>query len=171
MCGIVGYVGPKNATPILMDGLQRLEYRGYDSAGVAVIAADGALEVRKAAGKLDNLKTAVAVAEPARSVGIGHTPWATHRQPRDDHAQPHVDCAGDVTVVHNGIFENYAELRDELLAAGHSFRSETDTEVLAHLIEAELEATPADLAESVRRSLRRVTGSYVVVVASRAHPD
>ncbi len=170
MCGIVGYVGPKNATPILMDGLQRLEYRGYDSAGIAVIAGNGELEVRKAAGKLENLRTALAIAEPAGTLGIGHTRWATHGRPSDDNAHPHVDCSGDVTVVHNGIIENYAELRDEMIAAGHTFRSETDTEILAHLIEAELRG-PIDLAQAVRRSLARVTGSYVIVVASKRHPD
>ncbi|HEU5440714.1 MAG TPA: glutamine--fructose-6-phosphate transaminase (isomerizing) [Ktedonobacterales bacterium] len=171
MCGIVGYVGPKNATPILMDGLTRLEYRGYDSAGIAVISPSGELRVHKAAGKLDNLKSVLAVAElePAGQTGIGHTRWATHGRPSDDNAHPHADCSGALTVVHNGIIENYAELRDEMAAKGHTLRSETDTEVLAHLIEDEL-AGGATLGDAVRAALRRVTGSYAIVVVSRAHP-
>src|SRR5579859_1190163 len=170
MCGIVGYVGPKNATPILLDGLQRLEYRGYDSAGIAVVTRAGELRVRKAAGKLDNLRTALAVAEPEGSAGIGHTRWATHGRPSDDNAHPHMDCAETVTVVHNGIIENYAELRDELMRKGHAFRSETDTEVLAHLIEDLLPVTET-LAEAVRRALQRVTGTYAIAVLSKQHPD
>ena len=170
MCGIVGYVGPKNATPILLDGLARLEYRGYDSAGIAVVSAAGDLEVRKAAGKLQNLRSALAVAEPAGQVGIGHTRWATHGRPSDGNAHPHVDCGGDVTVVHNGIIENYAELRDELIAKGHTFSSETDTEVLAHLIEDALASGAPSLAEATRRSLRRVTGSYAIVAVSKRDP-
>src|SRR5215469_10076216 len=164
MCGIVGYVGPKNATPILIDGLARLEYRGYDSAGIAVISDQGALEVRKAAGNLQNLRTAVAVAEPAGYAGIGHTRWATHGRPNDTNAHPHSDCSGNVTVVHNGIIENYAELRDELLAKGHTFQSETDTEVLTN-------SQVSSLAEAVRQTLRRVTGSYSIAVISRDFPD
>ncbi|HEX6122255.1 MAG TPA: glutamine--fructose-6-phosphate transaminase (isomerizing), partial [Ktedonobacterales bacterium] len=169
MCGIVGYVGSKSATPILLEGLQRLEYRGYDSAGIAVLSGEGELQVHKAAGKLSNLRSAVGTLEPPGSLGIGHTRWATHGRPSDDNAHPHTDCQGDITVVHNGIIENYAELRDELLAKGHTFRSETDTEVLAHLIE---DALPhaASLANAVRQTLRRVTGSYSVVVVSRQHP-
>src|SRR5579872_2629713 len=169
MCGIVGYVGPKNATPILLDGLARLEYRGYDSAGIAVVTRSGELHVRKAAGKLDNLRTALAVAEPEGSAGIGHTRWATHGRPSDDNAHPHMDCAESVTVVHNGIIENYAELRDDLARKGHTFRSETDTEVLAHLIEDLLPATDT-LAEAVRRALRRVTGTYAIAVLSKRYP-
>ena len=169
MCGIVGYVGPKQATPLLIDGLQRLEYRGYDSAGIAVVSATGEMQVRKAAGKLQNLQSAIATREPEGSLGIGHTRWATHGRPNDDNAHPHVDCTRSVTVVHNGIIENYAELRDELLAAGHTFRSETDTEVLAHLIEALL-PNASDLAEAVRQALRRVTGTYSIAVISRDHP-
>jgi glutamine---fructose-6-phosphate transaminase (isomerizing) len=171
MCGIVGYVGPQNATPILIEGLARLEYRGYDSAGIAVISDQGALEVRKAAGNLQNLRSAVAIAEPAGYAGIGHTRWATHGRPNDTNAHPHSDCTGNVTVVHNGIIENYAELRDALLARGHTFRSETDTEVLSHLIEEALTNGAASLAEAVRRALRQVTGSYSIAVISRDFPD
>ncbi|HKV86338.1 MAG TPA: glutamine--fructose-6-phosphate transaminase (isomerizing) [Ktedonobacterales bacterium] len=170
MCGIVGYVGPKKAAPILLDGLRRLEYRGYDSAGIAVISDDGEMQVRKSAGKLNNLVANVATAEPEGRVGIGHTRWATHGRPTDDNAHPHTDCSGDLTVVHNGIIENYAELRDELSAKGHTFRSETDTEVLAHLIEDELAARSDDLAAAVRAALRRVTGTYSIAVVSRHHP-
>ena len=170
MCGIVGYVGPKKAAPILLDGLQRLEYRGYDSAGIAVISDEGEMQVRKSAGKLNNLVAAVATAEPEGRVGIGHTRWATHGRPTDDNAHPHTDCSGDLTVVHNGIIENYAELRDELTAKGHIFRSETDTEVLAHLIEEELASAGDDLPKAVRAALRRVTGAYSIAVVSRHHP-
>ena len=170
MCGIVGYVGPKKATPILLDGLQRLEYRGYDSAGIAVISDEGEMQVRKSAGKLNNLVASVATAEPEGRVGIGHTRWATHGRPTDDNAHPHTDSSGDLTVVHNGIIENYAALRDELMARGHTFRSETDTEVLAHLIEAELAVAGDDLPAAVRAALRRVTGTYSIAVVSRNHP-
>lgn len=170
MCGIVGYVGPRDATPILLDGLQRLEYRGYDSAGIAVLSPDGELRVTKRAGKLANLRAAVAVAEPAGTIGIGHTRWATHGRPNDDNAHPHSDCEGEVSVIHNGIIENYAELRDELQAKGHVFRSETDTEVLAHLIEDHLKLAGDDLTKAVRLTLGRVTGSYAIGVVSRRHP-
>ena len=170
MCGIVGYVGPQNATPILIDGLQRLEYRGYDSAGIAIVSTSGQLQVLKAAGKLQNLRTAVATAEPTGQMGIGHTRWATHGRPSDGNAHPHSDCHDTITVVHNGIIENYTELRDELLAKGHVFRSETDTEVLAHLIEEALNGD-VSLVEAVRSTLGRITGSYSIAVVSQQHPD
>jgi len=170
MCGIVGYVGPQQATPILLEGLRRLEYRGYDSAGIAVVSSSGEMQVRKSAGKLQNLRSAVAVAEPDGCMGIGHTRWATHGRPNDDNAHPHSDCSENLTVVHNGIIENYAALRDELAARGHTFRSETDTEVLAHLIEDALPAS-GDLVTAVRAALGRVTGTYSIAVVSREHPD
>jgi glucosamine--fructose-6-phosphate aminotransferase (isomerizing) len=169
MCGIVGYVGARHATPILLDGLERLEYRGYDSAGIAVITSNGDLQVAKTRGKLQSLRTLIATAEPVGVVGIGHTRWATHGRPNDVNAHPHSDCADMITVAHNGIIENYASLRDELIAKGHTFRSQTDTETLAHLIEDEMRHTD-DLNLAVRNTLKRVTGSYAIAVVSRAHP-
>ncbi len=177
MCGIIGYVGPEgsDATTILLDGLQRLEYRGYDSAGIAVLKENGSLEVLRRAGKLSNLVAAVAdddLSTEKTSLGIGHTRWATHGRPNDTNAHPHPDCTGVLTVVHNGIIENYAELRHELELGGHSFRSETDTEVLSHLIEHYyfVEARH-DLEQAVRLALRRVNGSYAIAVVSGEQPD
>ena len=136
MCGIVGYVGPRNSVPIILDALGRLEYRGYDSAGIAVIDESGALVGSKAEGKLSRLAERLNDGEPLSGpVGVGHTRWATHGRPSDANAHPHMDCTGRIAVVHNGIIENYAALRARLLEAGHVFASETDTEVLAHLIE------------------------------------
>lgn len=171
MCGIVGYVGAQQATPILLDGLRRLEYRGYDSAGIAVLGSDGRVAVRKRAGKLANLVGVVQDDGPVGSVGIGHTRWATHGRPNDDNAHPHSDCLGQISVVHNGIIENYAELREELRSQGHQFLSETDTEVLAHLIEAHYAQTDGDLLKAVRLALGRVTGAYSIAVVSQHHPD
>jgi glucosamine--fructose-6-phosphate aminotransferase (isomerizing) len=171
MCGIVGYVGSQQAAPILLDGLRRLEYRGYDSAGIAILGSDGKVDVRKRAGKLANLVGVVEDDGPTGSVGIGHTRWATHGRPNDDNAHPHNDCQGEISVVHNGIIENYAELRDELRLAGHTFLSETDTEVLAHLIESHYRETEGDLFKAVRLALGRVTGTYSIAVVSQRHPD
>ncbi len=134
MCGIVGYVGPKNAVPLLLEGLNRLEYRGYDSAGVAVLEADGTLAVCKRTGRLSNLEEALDIQSVAGRLGIGHTRWATHGEPTDANSHPHLDCAGAIAVVHNGIIENYLTLRAELEAKGHIFKSQTDTEVIPHLI-------------------------------------
>src|SRR4029453_15356949 len=134
MCGIVGYVGARDAAPIILDGLRRLEYRGYDSAGVAVL--DGnALAVRRRPGKIANLEALIEREPLAGTIGIGHTRWATHGRPSEENAHPHTDCEGSLVVVHNGILENYLELKARLRAEGHAFRSETDSEVLAHLVE------------------------------------
>jgi glucosamine--fructose-6-phosphate aminotransferase (isomerizing) len=169
MCGIVGYVGPDRAIPIVMEGLRRLEYRGYDSAGVAAV--DGGLAVVKRAGKLAHLESALASApEPTGTVAIGHTRWATHGAPTDLNAHPHVDCAGRVAVIHNGIIENFQELRSALEKAGHALVSETDTECVAHLIEEQLVTAPS-LYEAVRASVQRLEGAYSLVVVSAQHPD
>ncbi len=176
MCGIIGYVGPNgtDVTTILLDGLSKLEYRGYDSAGIAVLTTNGTLELHRRAGKIANLvSTLENGARPALgTLGIGHTRWATHGRPDDTNAHPHPDCTGVLTVVHNGIVENYAELRQELTLAGHTFRSETDTEVLSHLIESYyFGEAQHDLEVAVRLALRRVTGSYAIAVVSQEHPD
>jgi glucosamine--fructose-6-phosphate aminotransferase (isomerizing) len=134
MCGIVGYIGPRDATPIILNGLKRLEYRGYDSAGLAVLE-DGQLEVRRDAGKLSHLEALVSENPLHGHAGIGHTRWATHGEPSARNAHPHVGANGDVVVVHNGIVENYLELRDELCAEGVEFKSETDTEVIVQLVD------------------------------------
>ena len=164
MCGIVGYTGPRAAGPILMEGLRRLEYRGYDSAGIALVDEEGALFIEKKAGKLANLTTALADRTPHAAMGLAHTRWATHGRPNDLNAHPHADCTGKITVIHNGIIENFRELRDGLEARGHRLDSETDTEALAHLIE---EAYEGDLADAVRAALQRVQGAYAIVVMHR----
>jgi glutamine---fructose-6-phosphate transaminase (isomerizing) len=166
MCGIVGYVGPDDALPVILEGLRRLEYRGYDSAGVALV--DGALTVNKRAGKLSELDALLAErGAPTGSLGIGHTRWATHGEPNDRNAHPHTDCDGNVAVIHNGIVENFAAIRTELEKRGHTFASETDTEVVAHLIEEQEGA----LADRVRAAIRQLEGAYALVVVSADEPD
>jgi len=180
MCGIVGYVGGRDALPILMDGLRRLEYRGYDSAGVALVGADGVITVRKAEGKLSALESLLAGSPPSGSPGIGHTRWATHGAPNQRNAHPHADASGRIVVVHNGIFENHAELKAELLERGHAFASDTDTEVVAHLIGALYDerrsarpgATAAEaFATAVRQALGRIQGSYALVALCADAPE
>ncbi len=176
MCGIIGYVGPQGSdvTSILLDGLSKLEYRGYDSAGIAVLTSTGSLELHRRAGKLSNLVADVENGSRPKPgpLGIGHTRWATHGRPNDINAHPHPDCTGVLTVVHNGIIENYATLRAELKSEGHTFRSETDTEVLSHLVEHYYFGTAQhDLEASVGLALQRITGSYAIAVVSREQPD
>ena len=168
MCGIVGYTGPREAGPILIEGLKRLEYRGYDSAGIALVDDAGDLFVEKRAGKLVNLQTAIADRTPHAAIGLAHTRWATHGRPNDLNAHPHQDCTGEITVIHNGIIENFRELRDALEARGHVLTSETDTEAIAHLVE---EAYAGDLADAVRSALRRMEGAYAIVAMHRGEGD
>jgi glucosamine--fructose-6-phosphate aminotransferase (isomerizing) len=171
MCGIVGYVGAKQALQVVVEGLRRLEYRGYDSAGIAVVA-DGVLDVRKKAGKLTNLESLLGSDPlPGSTIGIGHTRWATHGGPTDANAHPHVSEDGRVAVIHNGIIENFAELRAELTANGVTLRSETDTEVVAHLLSQVLPLVSNDLAEAMRRVCARLDGAFTLVAVVADIPD
>ncbi len=169
MCGIVGYVGDKSAIDIVIEGLKRLEYRGYDSAGAAVIGPEG-LQIRRAAGRIKILEGILRERPIDGPIGLGHTRWATHGRPTDENAHPHTDGSGELVVVHNGIIENYLPIKERLQAEGHVFKSETDTEVIAHLIERHLKDVPR-LDEAVRRALRELRGSYAVVVLHRRMPD
>ena len=168
MCGIVGYIGTKDASEVLLDGLKRLEYRGYDSAGIAVIDAYKKVEVRRSVGKLVNLEEKVFAHPITGRIGIGHTRWATHGRPSEENAHPHIESG--VAVVHNGIIENYLPLKEALQKQGAVFKSETDTEVLAHLIAQQIK-TGKGLEDSVRETLKQVKGSYAIVVISKDEPD
>lgn len=170
MCGIVGYVGKKDAYPILINGLKRLEYRGYDSAGVAIWG-PGGLNVQKCKGRVSDLEAHVSGRSMAGTTGIGHTRWATHGEPNDVNAHPHVSNKGDLALIHNGIIENYAPLKEELMSRGHVFYSDTDTEVLVHLIDDIQRTEGTDLAESVRLALGNVVGAYAIVVMDEKYPD
>src|SRR5665213_2839554 len=169
MCGIVGYIGERDSVPIIMESLARLEYRGYDSAGIAVIDAAGALTGSKAEGKLSRLAERLRDGQALHGkVGVGHTRWATHGRPSDANAHPHMDCTGKIAVIHNGIIENYAALRAALVEKGHTFKSQTDTEVIAHLIEVHRDG---DLATAVRATLAQLRGAYALGVISSDEPD
>jgi len=167
MCGIVGYVGDRQAAEFLLDGLSKLEYRGYDSAGIAVYDGEN-IRVEKSVGRLAALRDKIKGNVPMGSLGIGHTRWATHGRPSDVNSHPHTDCHGDFAIVHNGIIENYLSLKEELIAKGHVFKSETDTEVVVHLLE---EVYSGDFVAAVRAVLERIEGSYALVFMSRRHPD
>jgi glucosamine--fructose-6-phosphate aminotransferase (isomerizing) len=176
MCGIVGYVGGKDPLPVILEGLRRLEYRGYDSAGIAIAGGKNGLELRRAPGKLKNLEEVLREQPLAGTYGIGHTRWATHGRPTEENAHPHRDCTGRLVVVHNGIIENYLDLKHRLAAEGHKFVTETDTEVIAHLIESELSAAAKNkqnisLEDAVRRAIRHLTGAFAIGVVSADHPQ
>ncbi|MBU4023086.1 glutamine--fructose-6-phosphate transaminase (isomerizing), partial [Patescibacteria group bacterium] len=166
MCGIIGYVGKKQALPIVMEGLKRLEYRGYDSSGIVVL--NGATEVVKAKGRIEDLREKLAQQDIKGNTAIGHSRWATHGKPSDLNAHPHWDCKKEIFVVHNGIIENYKQLKEELIARGHKFISETDTEVLPHLIE---ENYKGNLEEAVRLSLQKIVGAYAIAVVCEKEPN
>jgi glutamine---fructose-6-phosphate transaminase (isomerizing) len=169
MCGIVGYIGPKKVVPVIIEGLRKLEYRGYDSAGIAVVTQAGKLEIRRAPGKLRNLEEVIRKSPIEGTYGIGHTRWATHGRPTEENAHPHRDCTGEIVVVHNGIVENYLELKEQLQREGHKFVTETDTEVVAHLVEKHSQGD-VPLEEAVRRSLKELRGIYALVFLSAKDP-
>jgi glutamine---fructose-6-phosphate transaminase (isomerizing) len=168
LCGIVGYIGPKKVVPLILDGLRRLEYRGYDSAGIAVVSQNGHMEIRRASGKLPNLEESIRHNPIDGIYGLGHTRWATHGRPTEENAHPHRDCKGEVVVVHNGIVENYVELKQELEREGHKFVTQTDTEIVAHLVEKYMDSGP--LEEAVRKTVKRLSGVYALVILSTKDP-
>ena len=168
MCGIIGYIGPKSVVPVLMEGLRKLEYRGYDSAGVAVVR-NGEVTIRRSAGRLSNLAHSIADDPLTGEYGLGHTRWATHGRPTEENAHPHRDCTGRIVVVHNGIIENYLDLKRELQSQGHTFVTETDTEIVAHLVERESQGD--GLENAVRRALLVLRGLFALVLLSADDPD
>ncbi len=171
MCGIVGYIGKKPVVPVLLDGLKRLEYRGYDSAGIAVVGENGNLHIRRCQGKLRNLEETIRLQPLDGLYGIGHTRWATHGRPTEENAHPHRDCKGDIVVVHNGIIENYLALKEKLAAEGHRFITETDTEVVAHLVEKHHSQNGRPLEEAVRRAVGELTGVFALAILSARDPN
>ncbi len=172
MCGLDGYVGNQQVVPFVIEGLRRLEYRGYDSAGIAVVNRDGEMQIRRASGKLRNLEEVIRQKPITGDYGLGHTRWATHGRPTEENAHPHRDGSGRIVVVHNGIIENYLELKRDLIARGHVFKSETDTEVVAHLIQKHQQLDPqANLETAFRRSLNEVRGIYALVAMSADEPE
>ncbi len=171
MCGIVGYIGSKKVVPVIIEGLRKLEYRGYDSAGIAVVTKEGKLEIRRAPGKLRNLEEVLQKSPIEGTYGIGHTRWATHGRPTEENAHPHRDCTGQIVVVHNGIIENYLELKEQLQAEGHKFVTETDTEIVAHLVEKNSQGGSLCLEEAVRQSLKQLRGIYSLVFLSAKEPQ
>ena len=171
MCGIVGYIGHKKVSSVILEGLRRLEYRGYDSAGIAVIHGND-IQVVRSAGKLRELEESLRLAELHGTFGIGHTRWATHGRPTEENAHPHRDCTGSMVVVHNGIIENYKDLKRELQSKGHQFKTETDTEVIAHLIEEVRKGRPdMPLEDAVRGAVPRLSGSYAFATVSARDPQ
>jgi len=171
MCGIVGYIGKKPVVPVLLEGLKRLEYRGYDSAGIAVVGENGNLHIRRCQGKLRNLEETIRLQPLDGLYGIGHTRWATHGRPTEENAHPHRDCKGDIVVVHNGIIENYLTLKEKLAAEGHRFITETDTEVVAHLVEKHHSQDGRPLEEAVRRAVGELTGVFALAILSTRDPN
>jgi glucosamine--fructose-6-phosphate aminotransferase (isomerizing) len=169
MCGIVGYIGPKKVVPVIIEGLRKLEYRGYDSAGIAVVNGTGKIEIRRAPGKLKNLEEVLKESPIEGTYGIGHTRWATHGRPTEENAHPHRDCTGQYVVVHNGIIENYLELKEKLQREGHKFLTETDTEIVAHLVEKYAKDLPFE--EAVRKTLKELRGIYSLVFLSAKDPQ
>src|SRR5246127_3088224 len=175
MCGIVGYIGPKKVVPVIIEGLRKLEYRGYDSAGIAVVNGNSTLDIRRAPGKLRNLEEVIHNSPIEGSYGMGHTRWATHGRPTEENAHPHRDCTGRIVVVHNGIVENYLSLKKKLIEDGHKFSTETDTEVIAHLVEKYFLKTGngdrPSLEDAVRKTVKELTGVFALSVIAVDEPN